>query len=488
MSDPLVQGRLNKLQSLRDRGIEPYPARVPQVCPIGEVVEAHAGLAPEARSGVQATVAGRLVACRKMGKAMFFDLRDGTGRIQIHGSLDGLGEDEYAGLADTDIGDFLAVTGEPFCTRRGELTVGVATWVLLAKSIRPLPEKWHGLKDVELRHRHRALDLIANEDVREGFVRRSRMISALRRTLDSAGFIEVETPSMQPIPGGANARPFTTHHNALGCDLYLRVALELYLKRLLVGGLDRVYEIGKCFRNEGVSTSHNPEFTMLEVYRAYADYRDMMDLAERLVCESLGEALGVQRVEYAGETIDLSPPWRRVGMLEAVTEATGIDLSDLSTEAILGQASERGIDLAAAAAGKLVEVLFERYVEPSLIQPTFVCDYPADISPLAKRKADDPRLVERFELFAGGIEVANAFSELNDPVDQRSRFEAQERLRAAGDEEAQRIDEDFLFAIEHGMPPAGGMGVGIDRLAMLASGSESIRDVILFPALRRREG
>jgi len=366
------------------------------------------------------------------------------------------------------------------------LTVKVEGWTFLAKAIRPLPEKWHGLKDVELRHRHRSLDLTANDSTRERFVRRSRMISSIRRFLDERGFIEVETPTMQPIAGGAIARPFVTHHNALDIDLYLRISLELYLKRLLVGGIDRVYEIGKCFRNEGVSTEHNPEFTMLEVYQAYADYEDMMELAEGLVAETLSSTVGSLSIERNGEKIDFSPPWRRVRLFDAIRDSCGIDVSSLSVDEIKKAASSKGIDLPEKGAGKLVEELFERFVAPDLVQPTFVYDYPASISPLAKRSPDDERIVERFELFSCGMELANAFTELNDPIDQRRRFEEQQLLREAGDEEAHRMDEDFLFALEHGMPPAGGMGIGIDRLAILFTGSDSIRDVILFPTLRGR--
>jgi len=484
MTDPLIEARLERLEGLRARGIDPYPARVPDVEPIGSVIDRHAGGGPEER----VTVAGRLVSFRRMGKASFFDLRDGTGKIQGHATLDSLGEEGYSLLCETDIGDFLSVSGPIFRTKRGELTVRVEGWTFLAKAIRPLPEKWHGLKDVELRHRHRSLDLIANESTRERFVRRSRMISSIRRFLDEEGFIEVETPTMQPIAGGALARPFVTHHNALDIDLYLRISLELYLKRLLVGGFDRVYEIGKCFRNEGISTEHNPEFTMLEVYRAYADYEGMMELAERLVTEALRSTVGSLTIERDGEEIDFSPPWRRVRMFDAVEDATGIDVSSLSADEIRDAASSKGIDLPEGDAGELVEELFERYVEPDLSQPTFVYDYPASISPLAKRSPDDERIVERFELFACGMEIANAFTELNDPIDQRGRFELQQRLRDAGDEEAHRMDEDFLFALEHGMPPAGGMGIGIDRLAIILTGADSIRDVILFPTLRGRRG
>jgi len=482
MTDPLMKVRLDHLEELKAHGIDPYPARVPAVEPIGGVIECHADDGPEEK----VMVAGRLVSFRRMGKASFFDLRDGSGKIQAHATLDGLGEEGYSLLCASDIGDFLSVSGPVFRTKRGELTVGVEEWTFLAKAIRPLPEKWHGLKDVELRHRHRSLDLIANDPTRERFIRRSRMISSIRGFLDRQGFIEVETPTMQPIAGGALARPFVTHHNALDIDLYLRISLELYLKRLLVGGIDRVYEIGKCFRNEGISTEHNPEFTMLEVYQAYSDYEGMMELAEGLVVEALMSTAGSTSIERNGEKIDFSPPWRRVRMFDAIKDATGIDVSSLSVDEIKKAASSKGVELADAEAGKLVEGLFERFVEPDLVRPTFVYDYPASISPLAKRSRNDERVVERFELFACGMELANAFTELNDPFDQRERFERQQRLREAGDEEAHRMDEDFLFALEHGMPPAGGMGIGIDRLAILFTGADSIRDVILFPTLRGR--
>jgi len=484
MTDPLIEVRLDHLEELKARGIDPYPARVPETEPIGAVIERHSNERDENPDRV--TVAGRLVSFRGMGKASFFDLRDGSGKIQAYATFDGLGEEGYASLCETDIGDFLAVSGTVFRTKRGELTVKVEGWTFLAKAIRPLPEKWHGLKDVELRHRHRSLDLTANDSTRERFVRRSRMISSIRRFLDERGFIEVETPTMQPIAGGAIARPFVTHHNALDIDLYLRISLELYLKRLLVGGIDRVYEIGKCFRNEGVSTEHNPEFTMLEVYQAYADYEDMMELAEGLVAETLSSTVGSLSIERNGEKIDFSPPWRRVRLFDAIRDSCGIDVSSLSVDEIKKAASSKGIDLPEKGAGKLVEELFERFVAPDLVQPTFVYDYPASISPLAKRSPDDERIVERFELFSCGMELANAFTELNDPIDQRRRFEEQQLLREAGDEEAHRMDEDFLFALEHGMPPAGGMGIGIDRLAILFTGSDSIRDVILFPTLRGR--
>jgi len=489
MSDPLMQPRLDHLDALRERGIDPYPARVPQTERIGPILERHGVLEAEQSSDEQATVAGRITAMRKMGKASFLDLLDSSGRIQGHATVDRMGDEAYRELKRVDIGDFIAVTGDVFRTKRGELTVGIETFTFLSKAIRPLPEKWHGLKDVEQRHRHRSLDLISNDDVRNAFVARSRMISAMRRTLDDLGFLEVETPTLQPQAGGALARPFICHHNALDIDLYMRIALELYLKRVLIGGIDRVYEIGKCFRNEGVSTEHNPEFTMLEVYQAYADYETMMNLTERLIdqaCDAIG--LEDRVVTFRGHQINLSTPFQRLPMCDAIDEATGIDVSSMDPDVMDRVAQAQGIELPAGSAGKKVEALFERFVEPTLIHPTFITDYPIEISPLAKRRNEGDEWVERFELFVGGgLEMANAFSELNDPIDQRARFEAQERLRAAGDEEAHSIDEDFLFAMEHGMPPAGGLGIGIDRLVMLLTGRDSIREVILFPTLRERK-
>ena len=487
-AEPLMQARLEKLRRLREEGINPYPPRFSPSHSIGEVIAGFSSLVTEEHSGEQVMIAGRLIALRRMGRAAFLDLRDGSGRIQVHASLDGLGELGYRALCESDIGDFLGVSGEVFRTKRGELTVEIAEWTLLSKSLRPLPEKWHGLKDVELRYRHRSLDLIANEMVRDTFARRSRMVSGMRRYLDEHGFLEVETPMMQPLAGGATARPFVTHHNALDVDLYLRIAPELYLKRLVIGGMERVYELAKNFRNEGVSTSHNPEFTTLEIYQAYTDYEGMMSLAEELIGRGAREAADSLQVSYQGKTIDFSSPWRRVGLVQAVEEATGIEIAGRSLPEINSQAKEKGIPLPPLSRGKLIEHLFEEFVEATLIQPTIVKDYPIEISPLAKRKPDVEGIVERFELFAGGMEIANAFTELNDPLDQRARFEAQEKLRVAGDDEAQQVDEDFLFALEHGMPPTGGIGIGIDRLAMLLTDSRSIRDVILFPALRDRKG
>ncbi|MEN6369424.1 MAG: lysine--tRNA ligase [Thermotogota bacterium] len=487
MSDPLVHARLEKIEALRKEGVDPFPARVPASERISDVVQRHEKLAAEQHTGERVAVAGRLMARRQMGKASFLDLRDGSGKIQIHAAADRLGEETYGRLGDVDVGDFLHVAGEVFRTKRGELTVAAESWTFLAKAIRPLPEKWHGLKDVELRYRHRSLDLLANDETRERFVRRAKMMATVRSELTALGFLEVETPSLHPIPGGTTARPFVTHHNALDLDLYLRIALELYLKRALIGGLDRVFEIGKCFRNEGVSTKHNPEFTMLELYQAYTDYEGMMRLVEALIAAVFRTTVGSLVADYQGTRLDFSPPWRRVAMLDAIAETSGLEIGTLTAAEIITAAKAKGIGLPNLSRSQLIEHLFDRFVEPTLVQPTFVTDYPVEISPLAKRRVDAPHLAERFELFVMNMEIANAFSELNDPVDQRARFEDQERLRASGDEEAQRIDEDFLFALEHGMPPTGGIGVGLDRLAMLVLDSASIRDVILFPALRRKD-
>ena len=487
MSDPLYEARRDRLQEIRESGTDPFPARFEPTERIARVCERFdecTGSTPVEG----AVVAGRLVGIRRMGKAAFLDLRDGSGRIQLHATVDGLGEERYAAFAGCDVGDILGVAGKVFRTNRGELTIAVERFALLAKSLRPLPEKWHGLRDVELRYRHRSLDLISNDSARETFRRRSLLVSAIRRFLDGRGFLEVETPMMQPLAGGATARPFVTHHNALDVDLYLRIAKELYLKRLVIGGIDRVYELGKDFRNEGVSTQHNPEFTMLEIYEAFSDYEGMMRLAEEMISSCAEEVLGTRQIVYQGAKIDLTPPWRRVSLEAAVEEVLGFPVQGRSAEQLCTAAHAAGVAVPEGSRGDLVAYLFEEHVEATFVHPTFVVDYPVEVSPLAKRKAGSDGLVERFELFVCGMEIANAFSELNDPDDQRQRFERQEELRREGDEEAQRVDEDFLFALEHGMPPAGGIGVGIDRLVMLLTDSPSIRDVILFPALRPRSG
>ena len=431
-------------------------------------------------------VAGRLTSIRRQGKVTFADLTDLTGKVQIYAKEDKLGGEAY-GLFDLlDLGDIIGVEGTVFRTRRGEVTVEADSFKLLSKALRPLPEKWHGLKDVDLRYRQRYLDLIANPEVRKVFLKRTRMISAIRRFLDERRFLEVETPVLSVIAGGGHARPFTTHHNALDLDLTMRIALELYHKRLIVGGLDRVYEIGHCFRNEGIDTRHNPEFTMLELYQAFSDYEGMMQLAEEMFVTVAQEVLGAVKLTYQGREIDLTPPWPRLRMMEAIRERTGLDWLAIETdEEAVAAGQKLGLDLTGRRTrGLVLDELVGAFVEPHLVQPTFLLDYPIEISPLAKRRPDQPRLTYRFELFINGWECANAFSELNDPLDQRERFRAQALEKAKGDEEAMVVDEDFLLALEHGMPPTGGMGFGLDRLAMLLTDSPSIRDVILFPLMR----
>jgi lysyl-tRNA synthetase, class II len=471
--------RRRKLEELRAAGIDPFPHTFAGVQPIAEVKAPHADLAAGEETGVRARIAGRLAARRGQGKAAFLDVVDRSGRMQLHARVDVLGEERMARLLALDLGDLIGADGTVFRTRRGELSVAVDDFALLAKSLRPPPEKHHGLADVETRHRHRELDLMASEETRSVFVTRAKVIAAIRRFLDDAGFVEVETPVLQPIYGGAAARPFVTHHNQLERDLYLRIATELYLKRLIVGGLDRVYEIGKNFRNEGVSFKHNPEFTVLEWYESYADYDDVARRCEALVAY-VAEAAG-----YEGE-VDFSAPWRRETLAGAIGARAKVDiLANRELESLEAAVREQGLDVPEEDTwGQLVDHLLSHYVEPELVQPTFLMDYPVEISPLAKRHRTEPGLVERWEAFADGMEIANAFTELNDPDDQRARFEQQQRYAAAGDEEAPPLDEAFLFALEHGMPPTGGIGIGIDRLVMLLTGRRSIREVVLFPAMR----
>ncbi len=482
--------RLEKLARLRAEGIEPYPAHFqPSHTTQGALAAFEAA---EKQGGtVEATVGGRLVAVRQMGKSTFAHLADGSGRLQIYLRIDEVGPEAYERFVrDLDLGDFVGATGELFRTRTGEVTLRVRDYRLLAKALRPLPSQWHGLRDVETRYRQRYLDLLANPEARRIFEVRSRLVTAVRRLLDERGFMEVETPILQPIYGGAAARPFTTYYNALDETFYLRIADELYLKRLLVGGLDRVYEIGHDFRNEGVSFKHTPEFTQLEAYQAYADYHDMMRLVEWLWSQAAILVLGEPVVERAGRRIDLTPPWHRVTMRDAILQGCGIDIEvyrDLET--LQAAAADRGLEVAPQPTwGKLVDELFGKFVEPGLIEPTFITDYPVEISPLAKRKPNAPHLVERFEFFVGGLELGNAFSELNDPLDQRERFAAARREMAVGDEEAHPMDEPYLLAMEYGMPPTGGVGWGIDRMTMLFTGQAAIRDVILFPQLRSKDG
>lgn len=479
--------RIAKLERLRQLGIDPYPPRVHYTHTVAQAIAAFEGL--EAGRELVVTVVGRLMAIREMGKSTFAHIADGTGRLQIYLRQDIMGAEAYE-LFDKvfDLGDFVSASGRLFRTRTGEITVEVKSLTMLAKALRPLPEKWHGLRDVETRYRQRYLDLLSSEEVRRIFITRTRMVSAIRRFLDERGFLEVETPILQPIYGGAAAKPFTTYHNALDRTLYLRIADELYLKRLIIGGFDRVYEIGHNFRNEGISTQHNPEFTVIEVYQAYSDYYEIMRLVEELYFYVAQAVLGKPVILYQGAEIDLSPPWRRVTMREAILEACGIDIEVHSSyESLMAAIQDRELVLDRKPTwGKLVEELFSEYVQAKLIQPTFVLDYPVEISPLAKRKPGAPHLVERFEYFIGGLECGNAFTELNDPLDQRERFAAQGRAAAAGDEEAHPMDEDFLIAMEHGMPPTGGLGFGIDRMVMLFTDQASIREVILFPQLRSK--
>ena len=484
--------RRAKLIELRELGIDPYPPRLPteRTHTAAEVVAAYqAGELPD---GATVTLTGRLMTVRVMGKAAFAHIEDGSGRVQIYLRRDVVGEAAYDNLFRRliDLGDFLLVTGRMFATRTGEVTCQVHELHLIGKTLNPLPDKWHGLRDVETRFRQRYVDLLANPEVRQVFRKRAAIVSAIRLYLDQCGFLEVETPVLQPIYGGAAARPFVTHHNQLDQDLYLRISFELYLKRLIAGGYERVYEIGRDFRNEGISFKHNPEFTQLEFYEAYTDYHGMMRRVEEMLVAIAKDVVGGTRLEYNGKSIDLTPPWRRVTMRDAILEASGVNYALCPDAASL---AERMREVGHqpephSSRGKLIDSLFSTHVEPTLIEPTFVTDYPVDISPLAKRKADDPTTVERFEYFIGGLELGNAFSELNDPIDQRARFVGLRQAAAGDDENVHPLDEDFLTALSYGMPPTGGFGTGIDRLTMLFTDQTSIREVILFPHLRTVSG
>ncbi len=479
----LIAERRAKLQRLRDAGLEPFPHAFADRTTIAAVRGGHEELEDGVETDSSYRVAGRILARRGMGKVAFLDLADGSGKIQLQSRSDVLGADSHELLVEMDIGDIIGVEGTVFKSRRGELSVRVDSWLPLAKSLRPLPDKHHGLEDTETRYRRRELDLIANPEVKQRFVTRARTISEIRSWLDERDFIEVETPVLQPIYGGALARPFTTHHNALDRDLYLRIATELYLKRCIVGGIDRVYELGKDFRNEGVSHKHNPEFTMLEWYEAYADYNDNAARLEQLVAEVAERVLGGTAVDREGTELELGAPWRRLTLTEALREHVGVDLAARPSPAELAAAlGSEGAE--EQSWGKLIDRLLSKHVEPKLIQPTFVFDYPVELSPFAKAHRETEGLVERWEAFAGGVEIANSFSELNDPDEQRRRFAAQAAELAAGDAEAQPHDEEFLLALEQGMPPTGGVGLGIDRLVMILTGSSSLREVMLFPAMR----
>ncbi|MEP6601154.1 MAG: lysine--tRNA ligase [Nitrospirota bacterium] len=492
-----IEQRIKKLDRLRSLGIDPFGGKFTVKDSAPDIIARYTQATKEdlASTPVLVTLAGRVTALRRFGKAAFASIQDGPASLQVYLKKDVLSEPGFALAELLDIADWIGVSGPLFRTKTNELTVEVQQLTLLCKALRPLPEKWHGLTDIEMRYRHRYVDLIANPEVKNIFLLRSRIIQTIRAFLAARGFLEVETPMMQPIPGGATARPFVTHHNSLGVDLYLRVAPELYLKRLIVGGLTRVFEINRNFRNEGISTIHNPEFTMLEFYMAYADYHDLIELTEELITTLVNEVngQGTEAIPYRPSlteertlTVSFTRPWKRITYRDAVREHLGAKPQEITDPAfILSQVKQHHCDLKGGESyWKLLSLLFEQLVEPTLINPTFITDFPVELSPLAKRNAADPELTDRFELFIAGREIANAFSELNDPLDQRKRFEAQVAQRAKGDLEAQQLDEDFLRALEHGMPPTAGEGIGIDRLVMLLTNQPSIRDVILFPQLR----
>ncbi|RFU62669.1 lysine--tRNA ligase [Peribacillus glennii] len=482
--------RREKMQVMIDNGQDPFGYRFERTHLAEELSEAYGGLTKEEldEQNVEVTLAGRVMTKRGKGKAGFAHVQDISGQIQIYVRLDAVGEDKYKVFDQTDLGDLVGVSGTIFKTKVGELSVKANDFIFLTKALRPLPDKFHGLKDVEERYRKRYVDLITNQESKNTFIMRSRIIQAMRRYLDDHGYLEVETPMMHSIAGGAAARPFITHHNALDMELFMRIAIELHLKRLIVGGLEKVYEIGRVFRNEGVSTRHNPEFTMIELYEAYADYRDIMSLTENLIAHISQEVLGTTTVQYGEYEVDLKPEWKRLHMVDAVKEYTGVDFwKPMSKQEAHALAKEHGIEVKDNMEfGHIVNEFFEQVVEEKLIQPTFIFGHPVEISPLAKKNEEDPRFTDRFELFIVGREHANAFTELNDPIDQRERFEAQLREKEQGNDEAHEMDEDFIEALEYGMPPTGGLGIGVDRLVMLLTNSPSIRDVLLFPLMRHR--
>ncbi len=486
----ISQERLDKVTRLRHAGIDPYPNRYPRTHTARQAADLLTRIEGGETQEDRVQVAGRIMANRSMGKSAFMDIRDSSGKIQLlFTNIKEMEETRLQMFKDLDIGDFIGIEGAIARTRTGEPTVKVENWTLLSKSLLPLPDKWHGVSDVEVRYRQRYVDLISNNDVKEMFKVRSRIISAVRRFLDERDFLEVETPVLHPSAGGALAAPFITHHNALDQDFYLRIALELHLKRLIVGGFDKVYEIGRVFRNEGISTTHNPEFTMIETYEAYADYRDVMKMQEDLICQVSRQVLGTDEIEFDGNKISLTPPWQRITLRDAIKEYSGIDFAKYPTVTDLA-IKMRSMDLEVDPNknwAKLVDELQKTCVRPKLIQPTILYDYPVSMSPLAKNKPGEERVVERFQAVIAGLEVDNAYSELNDPILQRQRFEEQIKERKESDEEKWSIDEDYLTALEYGMPPTGGLGIGIDRLVMLLTNRQSIREVILFPQLRDRD-
>ncbi|MFP4660631.1 MAG: lysine--tRNA ligase [Halanaerobiales bacterium] len=483
LNDLMIQRR-EKLEELEKNNLQPYGRKYQATHHAADIEKKFDELEEK-----EVSLVGRVMAVRTHGKASFADLMDMTGRIQLYVKVDAVGEDRYQFFNNLDIGDFIGVTGTVFKTRRGQISIKVSGFNFLSKSLRPLPEKWHGLKDKETRYRQRYVDLIVNPDVKETFVLRSKIIREIRKYLENNGFLEVETPMMHPIPGGTSARPFITHHNTLDMDLYMRIAPELYLKRLIVGGFEKVFELNRNFRNEGMSFKHNPEFTMMELYQANADYYDMMELMENMVAHVAEEVLGSTKINYQGEEIDLAPPWRRLTMVEAVKEYTAVDFEEItSDQEAVDAAKNIGIKVEEGTPkGYVLNHVFEERVEGKLIQPTFIMNYPIEISPLATKMDEDPDYTYRFEPFIYGWELGNAFTELIDPVDQKQRFEEQVKQRAAGDDEAHMMDEDYVRALEYGMPPTGGLGVGVDRMVMLLTDSPSIRDVILFPTMRTEQ-
>jgi len=484
----IISNKWEEIEELKREGIDPFGYSFNRTYKIKDLIEKNKDLQISECGQEKVSIAGRLMALRAHGKAIFANIEDVSGRIQIYIKSNKVGGDAFKLFSKIGVGDILGVSGLIFRTRTGEITVFVEEFTLLCKSVRSLPEKWHGLKDVEVRYRKRYLDLIANPSVREIFIKRSKVVQSIRNFLDNRSFLEVQTPIMQPIPGGATARPFITHHNTLHRDLYLRIATELYLKRLIVGGLEKVYELGCDFRNEGISTKHNPEFTMLELYEAYGDYHSMMTITEELLTYVIKNVLGGLEVEYQGNKINFTPPWKRISMYKAIEEVSGINMKKTLQKDFDKIIKEHDLNIKGKInRGEITNELFGKYVEPTLIQPTFIFDYPLEISPLSKQKKDNPELVERFELFVNSMELANAFTELNDPAEQKRRFEEQVAKREAGDMESHFMDEDYIEALEYGMPPTGGLGIGIDRLIMLLTNSDSIKEVILFPQLKSKE-
>ncbi len=487
LNDQMVVRR-QKMEQLREEGIDPFGQRFERTHQSAELHEVFDPRTKEelAEMALTASIAGRIVTKRGKGKAGFAHLQDREGRIQIYVRQDQVGEAQYEVFKHADLGDFFGVTGEIMKTNTGEVTIKAKEITILSKALRPLPDKYHGLTNVEQRYRQRYLDLISNQESFDRFTKRSQIISEIRRYLDGLGYIEVETPVLHNQAGGAAARPFITHHNALDMDLYLRIALELHLKRLIVGGMEKVYEISRVFRNEGIDTTHNPEFTMMECYTAYTDYKDIMDLTEGIIRNAAEKTLGTTQITYDGQAVDLGSEFRRLHMVDGVKEQTGVDFwKEMSVEEARALAKEHNVEITdSMTVGHILNEFFETFVEETLQQPTFVYGHPVEVSPLAKKNPEDPRFTDRFELFIVGREFANAFTELNDPIDQRERFEAQEKERAAGNDEAHGVDEDFLEALEYGMPPTGGLGIGIDRLVMLLTDAQSIRDVLLFPTMR----